>query len=97
MIVIVKNFDLKKVVYDCVNRENVWSLVFRTVQGGLGIYCSFTTLEKFNVSTTGIVCSLMPLLVLLFAACLLGEQVSKKDFLLLVCVFTAVVLVLIGA
>jgi drug/metabolite transporter (DMT)-like permease len=43
------------------------------------------------------VCSLMPLLVLLFAACLLGEKVTKKDFLLLVCVFTAVVLVLIGA
>jgi drug/metabolite transporter (DMT)-like permease len=80
-----------------VNFENLPYLVFRTIQGGFGIYCGLASLEKFNVSTAGVICSLMPLIVLVFATCTLNERVRNSDLIMVICIFTAVVLVIFGA
>jgi drug/metabolite transporter (DMT)-like permease len=58
---------------------------------------SYKTLQCFSVSTIGIVCSLMPLIVCVMAGLMLGEKVTAKDYLTMVLVITAVMFVILGA
>jgi len=97
IVLITQNVNLKKIAYDQVDRQNLPALIFKTLQGSTSVYLSFTTLKCFNVSTVGIVCSLMPLLVCLFAACLLGERVKILDYVTIVFITSAVLLVILGA
>jgi drug/metabolite transporter (DMT)-like permease len=49
------------------------------------------------VSTVGVVCSLMPLIVCVMAAFFLGERVTAKDYITMVLIITSVMLVILGA
>ena len=91
------NVNLKKVLVDSVDRENLPSLLFRCVQGAFSIFISFMSLKFFNVSTVGIVCSLTPLIVCVIAAFLLNERMKQRDVLTLSGVFIAVILILVYA
>lgn len=91
------NVNLKKVLVDSVDRESLPSLLFRCIQGAFSIFISFMSLKYFNVSTVGIVCSLTPLIVCVFASFLLNEKMKVKDTITLTGVFIAVLLVIIFA
>ena len=54
-------------------------------------------MKYFTVSTTGIVCSLVPLMACFFAACILKERLTMWT-IISVCIVSAVILlVLLGA
>ena len=97
LVVISQNVAMKRIIYDQVDREGIPALIFKTVQGSCSVFVGYKTLQCFNVSTTGIVCSLMPLIVLMMAACMLNEKVTRRDILMVMVIFTAVVLVILGA
>jgi drug/metabolite transporter (DMT)-like permease len=71
--------------------------VFKTVQGSVSVIISYKCLQSFHVSTVGVVCSLMPLLVCVMAAVVLGERVTAQDYLTMVLIITSVMMVILGA
>jgi drug/metabolite transporter (DMT)-like permease len=66
--------SLKITFIDSIDKSNIASLVFRCLQGAISLFITFLSIKFFNVSTVGIVCSLTPLFVCLFAYFLLGER-----------------------
>ena len=97
MLVVYLNRNLKAVLIDGVDRDSLPSLVVRCLQGGTSVFISFMCIKYFNVSTVGIVCSLTPIVVCVLAYYLLGERMTAASVAALVCVFGAVVLVIMGA
>lgn len=91
------NVNFKAVLIDSVKRSDLFSLIFRCVQGGLSVQIGFMSLKFFNVSTVGIVCSLTPIFVCIFAFFLLGEIVKIKDIIALFAVMLAAAMVILGA
>lgn len=89
--------QLKHALWDSVDRSNVFSLAFRCMQGGVSVLISYMCIKFFNVSTVGIVCSLTPLFVCFMAYFLLGERLKASDWVALMVVFVAVLLVILGA
>lgn len=97
LVLVTQNVNLKKIAYDQVDRKGLPSLIFKTIQGSTSVFLSYTTIKYFYVSTIGIVCSLMPLIVCVMAALMLGEQVTVKNYITIALVITAVMLVILGA
>ena len=89
--------NVKKTLYDPVNCRVLPSLIFRCLQGGISVYISFSSINYFNVSTVGIVCSLKPMIALFFGLAILGEPMTCKDVIALSAVFIAVFLVIFGS
>ena len=71
--------SLKTTLIDSVDRSNLASLVFRCLQGAISLFITFLSIKFFNVSTVGIVCSLTPLFVCLFAYFLRGERLQTSE------------------
>lgn len=61
------------------------------------MYIAFSSINFFNVSTVGIVCSLKPIIACLIGVTLLGESMTCKDVLFMSAFFIAVFLVIFGA
>ena len=55
------------------------------------------SVNYFNVSTVGIVCSLKPILACLFGLTILGERMGCRDFVFMSAIFTAVFLIIFGS
>ena len=91
------NVNVKKTLVDPVNRANLPSLLFRSIQAAFSIFISFMSLKYFNVSVVGIVCSLTPLIVCVLANFLLNERMKRRDVIMLGGVFIAVLLVIVFA
>lgn len=97
MILLMVNRNAKKVLWDPVNCKVLPSIIFRCLQGGISVYISFSSINYFNVSTVGIVCSLKPMIALFFGLAILGEPMTCKDVIALSAVFVAVFLVIFGS
>lgn len=97
MVLLMINRNLKKTLWDPVDRRTMPSLIFRCLQGGISVYISFSSINFFNVSTVGIVCSLKPIIACLLGVTMLGEKMSLKDVVCMSAVFIAVFLVIFGA
>jgi len=97
MVLLMLNRNIKSTLIDAVDRKAVPSLIFRCLQGGLSVYISFSSINYFNVSTVGIVCSLKPILACLFGLTLLGERMGCKDFFYMSAIFIAVFLIIFGS
>lgn len=67
---------LKTIMVDKVEVDAVPSLVFKTMQGSIGVLLSYKAIQTFNVSTVGIATSIAPLLVFLLAYLMLGEKIT---------------------
>ena len=61
------------------------------------MYISFSSLNFFNVSTVGIVCSLKPIIACIFGVIILGEKMGRRDVICMTAVFLAVFLVIFGS
>ncbi len=96
LVLLTINRNAKSILIDAVDRRMVPSLIFRCLQGGLSVYISFASVNFFNVSTVGIVCSLKPMIACLFGLTLLGEKMGCKDFVFMVAIFTSVFLIIFG-
>ena len=97
MVLLLINRNFKNTLWDPVNCRVLPSLVFRCLQGGISVYISFSSVNYFNVSTVGIVCSLKPMIALFLGLAILGEPMGCKDVVALSAVFIAVLLVIVGS
>lgn len=88
------NVNLKYIMVDSVQADCVGSLVFKTMQGSLGVIMSYYAINAFTVSTVGIAGSLSPLLVCILAAIILGEKVKATEIIGLIFVITGVCLII---
>lgn len=97
MVLALINRNLKRTLWDPVDCKTLPSLIFRCLQGGISVYIAFSSINYFNVSTVGIVCSLKPIIACLFGVTLLGESMTCKDVICMSAVFIAVFLVIFGS
>ena len=97
MVLLLVNRNAKATLWDPLSCRTAPSLIFRCLQGGISVYISFSSINYFNVSTVGIVCSLKPILACLFGVTILGESMSCKDVICMSAVFIAVFLVIFGS
>ena len=97
MVLMLVNRNAKATLWDPVDCKTLPSLIFRCLQGGISVYISFSSINYFNVSTVGIVCSLKPIIACLFGVTILGESMSCKDVICMSAVFIAVFLVIFGS
>ena len=67
------------------------------MSGVLAQLISFQIIKVFDLSTVGIVCSLAPIIVCVIGYFFLGESQFCSDNIFLALVFTACVIVLVGA
>lgn len=91
------NRNAKAVLIDPVDCKTLPSLIFRCLQGGISVYISFSSINYFNVSTVGIVCSLKPIIACVMGVTILGETMTVKDVVCMIAVFIAVFLVIFGS
>lgn len=97
MVLMMVNRNAKSVLYDPVDCKTLPSLIFRCLQGGISVYIAFSSINYFNVSTVGIVCSLKPIIACVFGVTMLGESMSCKDVVCMSAFFIAVFLVIFGS
>lgn len=97
MVLLMVNSQAKSKFIDPLNCKMLPSLIFRCLQGGLSVYISFSSLNFFNVSTVGIVCSLKPIIACIFGVIILGEKMGRRDVICMTAVFLAVFLVIFGS
>ena len=97
MVLLMINRNAKAVLIDPIDRKTIPSLIFRCLQGGLSVYISFSSINYFNVSTVGIVCSLKPIIACVMGVTILGESMATKDVVCMTAVFIAVFLVIFGS
>ena len=97
MVLTMINRNIKSVLYDPVTKSALPSIIFRCLQGGISVYISFSSINYFNVSTVGIVCSLKPIIACLLGVTVLGEHMGAKDVISMSAVFIAVFLVIFGS
>ena len=97
IVLLMVNRNAKQTLWDPVDCKTLPSLIFRCLQGGISVYIAFSSINYFNVSTVGIVCSLKPIIACLFGVGLLGERMGCKDVIAMTAVFVAVFLVIFGA
>ena len=97
LILLMINRNVKATLWDPVTCRALPSLIFRCLQGGISVYIAFSSINYFNVSTVGIVCSLKPIIACLFGVSILGESMTWKDVICMGAVFVAVFLVIFGS
>lgn len=97
MVLAMVNVNVKKTLWDPVDRATLPALAFRCIQGGASVYISFSSTNFFNVSTVGIVCSLKPIIACLLGVMILRESMTIKDVVMMSGVFIAVFLVIFGS
>jgi drug/metabolite transporter (DMT)-like permease len=97
MVLLMVNRNVKSTLWDPVDCKTLPSLIFRCVQGAASVYISFSSINYFDVSTVGIVCSLKPILACILGVTILGEHMGYRDVVCMSAVFIAVFLVIFGS
>ena len=95
-IVLSYNRQLSRIMIDSIDPESVPSLVFKTLQGSLGVFFAYSAIKAFDVATVGIFSAFAPLIALGLSVMILGEIVCKDEITSLLVVVSAVLLILIG-
>ena len=97
LLVIFLNRKLKNIMYDSIDPESKWALAFKSIQTCISIFISYNAMRYFSVSTTGVVCSLTPLIACIFAALLLKERLTLWTILSVLIVLSCVMMIIFGA
>ena len=97
MVLLMINRNMKKVLWDPVDRKSIAGIAFRSLQGGISVYISFMSLNYFTVSTVGIVWALKPIIACTIGVLILGERMGCFDIASMALILGAVVLVILGA
>ena len=97
ILILVLNKKLKNIMYDSIDPDSKWALGFKSVQTTLSIFIQYNAMKFFSVSTTGIVCSLVPLIACVFATFFLREQLTAWTVISVCIVLSCVLFILMGA
>lgn len=84
-------------MYDSIDPESKFALAFKSCQTCVSIFISYTAMKYFAVSTTGVVCSLVPLIACIFAALLLKEKLTFYTVFSVFIVLSCVMMIIFGA
>lgn len=90
------NKDIKYVMYDSINRDNVGALIFRTVQGNLSITIQFMCVKYFSLTTVGVTQNLAPLITVVLAYYILSEKLAFFQIAALIISFAGILIVILG-
>jgi drug/metabolite transporter (DMT)-like permease len=97
ILALVLNVKLKHVMYDTIDPESKWALAFKSTQTCVSIFISYNAMKYFSVSTTGVVCSLTPLIACLLAVLFLKEKLSKWTIISVLIVLSCVMMIIFGS
>jgi drug/metabolite transporter (DMT)-like permease len=94
---LVANVKLKHIMYDSIDPDSVWALAYKSVQATISIMIQYNAMKYFTVSTTGVVCSLVPLVACVLAAVLLKEKLTFWTIGSVMIVLACIITILLGA
>ena len=89
------NKDLKRVMWDSIPKENIWSLIIRVSQQNLCLFVTFFSLKQFSLTTVSIVNNLASFMVVCLGYLLLAETVTHTQILTLAIAFTGAILIIV--
>ena len=96
LILLYVNRKVKKTLIKPVSCESMPSLSFRSMQGALSVYIGFSSLKFFPVSTVGVICTLKPIIVIIFNKLIFGTALTFRMVLVNALLFFSVCLVIFG-
>lgn len=76
ILLVVCNVNLKNIMYDSIDPDSKWALAYKSVQATVSIMIQYNAMKYFAVSTTGVVCSLVPFIACILACLLLKERLT---------------------
>lgn len=94
--VIYVNKDLKKAVWDDVNRTNVGPLIVRSTQGSVTNIINYSVTKYLPLTMIAIVNNLGPPITVLVAFIVLKERVKKFEILMLTLTVIGIMIVVVG-
>ena len=97
LLILVLNKNLKYVMYDCIDPDSKWALAFKSSQTCISIFISYNAMKYFTVSTTGVVCSLVPLIACILAALILKEKLTVYTIVSVLIVLACIITIILGA
>lgn len=97
ILVVMLNVKLKHVMYDTIDPESKWALAYKSVQATVSILIQYNAMKYFSVSTTGVVCSLVPLIACILAAVILKENLTVYTIVSVLIVLGCIITILLGA
>lgn len=97
ILVLVINVKLKHVMYDSIDPDSKWALAYKSVQASVSVLIQYNAMKYFSVSTTGVVCSLVPLIACILAAVILKENLTVYTVVSVLIVLSCIITILLGA
>jgi len=97
ILIVILNVKLKHVMYDRIDPDSKGALAFKSCQTTVSIFIQYNAMKYFSVSTTGVVCSLTPLIACILAAILLKERLTFYTIFSVFVVLACVMMIIFGA
>ena len=97
VLIVFLNKDLKYVMYDRIDNECKWPLIFKTIQTTASIFIQYNAMKYFTVSITGVIYGLTPLIACALAAVFLKEKMTLWTITSVIIVLSCVLMILLGA
>ena len=83
-------------MFDSISSDCVKPLVIRTVTGNFAIFVNFMAVKYFPLTLVAMIINCAPLVQLILAGPILGEQVKPWDTVSLLIAFVSIALVILG-
>jgi drug/metabolite transporter (DMT)-like permease len=97
IIVIIVNKDLKKYMFDTIQKKHYNKLIFRVVVILFATYCNFSSIKNLSLIINGLVKNTGPLFTALLSYYFLNEGISTIEVLCLIGAFSGVSYMIIGS
>ena len=97
ILIVFLNVKLKHIMYDSIDPDSKYALAFKSCQTTVSIFIAYNAMKYFSVSTTGVVCSLVPLIACCLAALILKEKLTFYTIFSVVIVLSCVMMIIFGA
>ena len=95
-VIVILNVNLKKKVYDGINRKNVGPLIFRTTQGTISNFINYSVTRYIPSSIVSVINQIGPIACMVLAAFILKEVVLCFDICIMGVNLTAILITIYG-
>lgn len=92
ILVLALNKNIKYVMYDCLERKYLPALITRVIMGNLTYFIATMSIQHLPLLIVNIIGNTTPLVTALMAFFILGEVISRKEFLCLCLAFTGIII-----
>ena len=91
------NRQIKHVMYDSIERDQIWPLFARTLQGNFTIFINFTSVKFFTLTLIAIMNNFAPLITVILAWFLLAETITSFKIMQLLVAFAGALMMILYA